>query len=186
MPNNKIILGFTGLLASGKGTVAKYFEEKYQAKSFRFSTILRDLTSRIYLEQSRDNLIKMSEIVRATFGEDILAKAIAGDAAKSDNELIIVEGIRRMADIEHLGRLPNFVLIEIAADPKIRYERMVKRNENKGDAEKTYEQFLADHQRSTELTILEVISHATEHINNDGTTEQLYQALEQLLAKHKN
>ncbi len=182
----KIIFGFTGLLASGKGTVAKYFEEKYQAKSFRYSTILRDLSNRIYLEESRDNLIKMSETIRTTFGEDILAKAIAGDAAKSNNELIIVEGIRRMADIEHLSRLPNFVLVEICADPKIRFERMVKRNENKGDAEKTYEQFLADHQRSTELTIPEVISHATEHIDNNGTVKQLYQSLELLLNRHKN
>lgn len=182
----KIILGFTGLLASGKGTAASYFEQKYNAKSYRFSTILRALADRIYIEQSRDNLIKMSETIRATFGEDILAKAIAGDAAKSENELIIVEGIRRMPDIEHLKRLPSFILIEISADPQTRYDRLVQRNENVDDRTKTYEQFLEDHKRSTEMSIPEVISHATEHIDNNGTIEQLHQSLDLLLNRHKN
>jgi len=30
---SKIIIGFTGLLSSGKGTATKYLEEKYKAKN---------------------------------------------------------------------------------------------------------------------------------------------------------
>ena len=58
MISNKIILGFTGLIASGKGTAAKYFNEKYGATTYRFSTMLRDLLNRIHVEHSRDNIIK--------------------------------------------------------------------------------------------------------------------------------
>lgn len=184
MTNNKVILGFTGLLASGKGTVAKYLEKKYQAGSFRYSTILRDLTNRVYLEESRDNLIKMSECIRHTFGEDTLAKAIAGDAAKTDNNLVVVEGIRRLADIEHLAKLPNFVLVEIFADPRTRYERLIKRGENADDNTKTFEQFLEDHKRSTELSILDVVKHTTEHIDNNGTMDNLYTQLDALVKKY--
>jgi dephospho-CoA kinase len=92
MPKQKIIFGFTGLMASGKGTAAKYFEEKYQAETFRFSTILRSVLDRLFLEHSRDNLIKLSEILRGTFGEDLLAKVMARDAETSQNKLVIVEG----------------------------------------------------------------------------------------------
>lgn len=182
--NSKIILGFVGQLASGKGTVAKYFETKYHASTFRFSTMLRDLLDRIYLEHNRDNLIKMSEAIRHTFGEDILAKTMSLDAETSDNNLIIVDGIRRMADIEYLFKLPNFVLVEIFADPHTRHERMTKRGENQDDNTKTFEQFMEDHKRSTEVTIPEVASHATERMDNNGTLEKLYKQLDNLINKY--
>ena len=184
--DNKLVLGFVGLLSSGKGTAAKYLEKKYTADTYRFSTMLRDLCDRVYLEHSRDNLIKMSEAIRHTFGEETMARVMAHDAKNAKNNIVIVEGIRRMADIEYLSRLPNFVLIEIFAEPKIRYERLVKRNENPDDGAKTYKQFLADHQRSTEASIPEVAARATERIDNNGNIENLRGQLDKLVDKYIN
>ena len=181
----KLILGFTGLLASGKGAAAKYLEEKHQAGAYRFSTMLRDLLNRLYLPQSRDLLVKMSESMRAAFGEDVLAQTMANDVANDAHQIIVVEGIRRLADIAYLSKLPNFVLVEIFADPKVRYARLIKRGENKDDNSKTYEQFLADHQRSTEVSILEVIKHATERTDNNGNLESLRKQLDELVKKYK-
>ena len=184
----KTILGFTGLMASGKGTAAKYIEEKYKAKTFRFSSMLRDILNRMYIPQSRDNMIRMSEIVRGTFGEDIMAKVMASDVQKSTDVIIVVEGIRRMADIEYLKKLPNFVLVEIFADIEKRLERIKKRKENSDDAAKTMAQFKADHERSTEISIPEVVYYATEKINNNGDSKSLYKQLDELIKKyeHKN
>ncbi len=182
--SKKIVFGFTGLISSGKGTVASYLEKKYGASTYRFSTMLRDLLDRIYVEQSRDNIIKISESIRSLFGEDIMAKAIAKDVEKDAHPLIVVEGIRRPADIEYLRKLPNFVLVEIFADPEIRYKRLISRGENSDDNSKTYEQFLADHQRSTELSILEVIPFATERIDNNGDEEALHTQLDELIKKY--
>jgi len=186
MKQDKIVIGFVGLLASGKGTSAKYLEEKYSAGTYRFSTMLRDLCDRIYIDKSRDNLIKMSEIIRETFGENTMARVMARDASEADNNIVIVDGIRRMADIEYLSRLPNFVLAEIFAEPKTRYERLIKRGENPDDNTKTYEQFLEDHKRSTEMSIPEVASHATEKIDNNGDLENLYSQLDDLINKYSN
>src|SRR3989344_9522444 len=176
MTNNKPeknILGFVGLLASGKGTAAKYLEEKYYADTFRFSTMFRDLCNRIYIQQSRDNLIKMSEIIRGTFGEDTMAKVMAEDAKNAKSNITVVEGIRRMADIEHLTKLPNFILVEIFADLDKRHQRLIKRREKPDDATTTLEQFKKDHQRSTEMTIPEVAGHAAERLDNNGSLENL-------------
>lgn len=180
----KLILGFVGLPASGKGTSAEYFQKKYGASTYRFSTMLFDLLQRIYLETNRDNLIKMSEAIRSTFGEDTMAKVMAKDAQSDQNNIIIVDGIRRMADIEYLSQLPNFVLIEIFAEPRTRYERLIQRSEKPDDKTKTFEQFMEDHKRSTEMSIPEVASHATEHIDNNGSSEELYKQLDNLIKKH--
>ncbi len=185
MKNNKIIFGFTGLMASGKGTAAKYFETKYGASTYRFSTMLRDLLDRLHLEKNRDNLIKLSEMLRAGFGEDIMAKTIANDAKNDSNELVIIEGIRRPADISYLSKLPNFILVEIYADVETRYNRLILRRENEDDATKTFEQFIKDHDRSTEITIPEVAALAQEKIDNNGTDQGLYQKLDALLKKYR-
>ena len=173
-------------MASGKGTAAKYIEEKYGAETYRFSTILRDLLDRIYLPHSRDNLIKMSEIIRGKYGEDTLARVMTDDVQNTKTPIIAVEGIRRMADIEYLKKLPNFILVEIFTDIEKRLERIQKRRENPDDATKTMEQFLNDHKRSTEISIAEVVSHATEKIDNNGDTESLYKQLDKLVKKYEN
>lgn len=184
MSQPKIIFGFTGLPVSGKGTAAAYLKNKYGASVFGFSKMLRDLVDRLYIPQSRDNLIKISEVLRATFGEDIMAKTMAKDVAKDSAEIVVVEGIRRLADVQALLSMPNFVLAEIFADPQVRYSRIVNRGENTDDKQKTYAEFLADHQRSTELSILEVIKLTKERIDNNGSEADLHRQLDELVKKY--
>ncbi|MBD3311082.1 MAG: AAA family ATPase [Candidatus Magasanikbacteria bacterium] len=185
MTTNKIILGFVGPLASGKGTSASYLKEKYAANTHRFSTMLRDMLDRIYLDKSRDNLIKMSEAIREKFGEDIMAKAMAGDAKKDPNNIVVIDGIRRPADIEYLSQNPDFILVAIDADIEKRYERIIKRGENADDKSKTFEEFQADHQRSTEVTIPGVMAEADENIDNNGSLQELYSQLDKLVNKYR-
>jgi len=178
----KIILGFTGQIASGKDVSKKYLEEKYGAKSFRFSIIMRELLNRLGLEINRYNLVSLSLCLRQTFGEDLFAKTMAKDVAADPAEIIVVDGIRRLADIEYLKKVPGFHLISIDADPKIRYDRLIKRNENKGDSEKTYEKFLDDEKLETEASIPAVMAKAEIALNNDGTLENLYRQIDSLMA----
>ncbi|MFA5211324.1 MAG: AAA family ATPase [Patescibacteria group bacterium] len=181
----KIILGFTGLMASGKDTCADYLENKYGGKNYSFSTMLADVLKRYHLEINRDNLIKISEAMRTTFGEDILAKTMAYDLEKDDHKIVSTSNVRRMADIKYLSKLPNFVLVTIEADPKIRYERLVKRGQRSDEFNKTYEEFLADHKRSTEITIIDTMAQATEKIDNNGNIEELYSQVDAILKKYQ-
>ena len=118
---NKIILGFVGPLASGKGTICQYLKEKHGASVFRFSTMLRDVLNRLYLEISRDNMQNLSSALRQTFGDDLLASVIANDVKNEKNEFIVIDGVRREPDIKYLKDFPNFYLIEIKADQKINW-----------------------------------------------------------------
>src|SRR3989339_64908 len=174
----KIILGFTGLPASGKGTVAKYFKEKYQAETFRFSTMLRDVLDRLYLEHSRENMSGISRVLREFFGQDLMAKVMAKDVENSPAGLIIVDGIRRMEDVKYLRALSGFKLVAIEADMRIRYQRLLNRDENPDDKNKTWEEFVADHQLETELTILDTIKDADMVVNNNSSLEGLQKQLD--------
>src|SRR3989344_7845537 len=143
----QIVLGFIGPLASGKGTVCQYLMEKHNAGYVRFSTVLRDILNRVHLEHSRENLQKISTVLRSNFGDDILALAVAKDVEQLPNEIVAVDGVRRAPDIKHLKNLPDFYLVSIDADIKVRYDRIIKRKENSDDAAKTFEQFAADNAR---------------------------------------
>ena len=180
---SKIILGLVGSLASGKETTKNYLAEKYNAKDCRFSSILRDVLSRVAVPNSRENLQKVSTILRANFGENLLAKAIANDASKLDADVVVIDGVRRFTDIEHLKDLPDFILVKIDADPKIRYERMKLRNENEGDDKKTFEDFMKDHESEADKQIPEVMKTAKYSINNDGTFEDLYKQIDEIISK---
>ena len=186
MKSNKKIFGFVGLIASGKGTAAKYLAKKYQASTHRFSTSLREVLRRLYLEENRDNLITLSECLRKNFGQDLLAKIITQDALKDKKRIIVVEGIRRLDDIKYLSKLPNFILVEIVADSKIRYQRLIERGENTDDNTKTYQEFLADHKKPTEITIAKVIKLAQEKINNNGSEKDTQKQLDKLMKKYGN
>jgi dephospho-CoA kinase len=185
MPDNKIIIGIVGEIASGKGTAAEYLKKKYSGIIFRFSTPMRDVLDRLYIEQTRENIQKFSTSIRATFGDDLFTKVIARDVARSDSSFIITEGIRRPSDIVGLAKLKNFHLIAIVADEKTRYERVKARNENANDATKTWEDFKKDAAAETEMTIRTIAAKAEYTVDNNGNIEDLYRLLDEIVDKIK-
>lgn len=181
----KIIIGLVSQLAGGKETAKKYLMEKYGATGHRFSSILRDVLNRLYLPISRENMQDLSLGLRETFGQDLLAKIIAQDVIQDQNELVVVDGIRRLPDIAYLKDLPGFYLLKIKTDEKLRYERLVKRNENADDAGKTMTEFLADGQKEAELQIPEVMGTATLSVDNNGSKNELYAQLDAIIKQLK-
>jgi dephospho-CoA kinase len=115
-----------------------------------------------------------------------MARVIAEDVKNDPTDVVIVEGIRRLADIATLKDLPNFYLVSVDAAPELRYQRLVKRNENIGDADKTFEQFLADQEREAEIEIPVVMAQAKYHLNNNGTLAELYKQIDKIIADINN
>lgn len=183
--NKKIIIGLVGQISSGKGTVAKYIEEKYGAKTYRFSTMLRDVLNRLYLDINRANMQDISTLLRQKFGEDLMAKVITEDVKKESNNLIIVDGVRRLADIKYLQNLEGFYLTKIVASQENRYKRLTQRQENSDDNKKTYEQFLVEQNNEADAEIPLVMAQAKIEINNDADFEKLYIQIDDIINKLK-
>lgn len=177
----KKIIGLVGKISSGKGTVAEYLEKNNGAVTYRFSTILRDILKRLHKEITRENMQNLSTTLRQNFGENILAKVIAEDIKKDERDLIIVDGIRRLADIKYLTELPHFKLVKITVSPEVRYKRLIQRTENQGDTQKTYEEFLADEKKEADAEIPAVMEKADLELSNEGGFEELYEQINDIL-----
>lgn len=177
----KIILGFAGEISSGKGTAAKYLVEKYAGSTHRFSTMLRDVAKRMYLEENRENLQKISTIFRQNFSEDILSKVIFHDTQNDEHEVVVVDGVRRFSDIEYLKTLPEFKLVYIDASLEKRYERIVGRGENADDSSKTFEEFKKDQEQEAESQIRDLKGKADFVLDNNGSLEDLYAQIDKII-----
>lgn len=177
----KKIIGLTGPMASGKDAVKKYIEEKYGAKSVKFSQIIRDVLNRLRVPVSRDSMINMSLSLIDQFGKDILAKNIVEDSKEETADIVILDGVRRPADIIYAKDNDSFILIGIDADINIRYERMKSRNENLGDYNKTLEEFKEEHNLETEIMIPELLKDADYVLSNNGSLEDLYKQVDEIM-----
>lgn len=177
----QLIIGLVGRQGSGKGTAASLLKEKYGAELFRFSAILNDVLQRLAVPSSRDNLITLSNLLRKGFGEDVLAYAIQRDILASQAKIVVVDGIRRIEDIAALEPLPQFKLIEVSAPAKIRFERMKGRGEKSGESEMDFDQFSAQEQAPTEVTIPSVAAHAWRAMDNGADQAHLETQLDALM-----
>jgi uridine kinase len=180
----KLILGLAGEMSSGKGTIASHICSEYKASTHRFSTIMRDVLDRLYLEQSRKNMQILSEILRKNYSEDIFAKSMFHDVEKDKHEIVVVDGVRRSEDIIHLRPLAHFKLIYVETDIRLRYERLIKRSENTDDSQKTFEEFEREHLADSELQIKDLKNYANYVVNNDGQYNDLHAQIEKIIKEN--
>ena len=180
MNDRKIIIGLAGKIASGKDSVGKYFVEKYRAEKIRFSTILRNILEILNLPESRENMQSLSTVLRKNFGENILAKAIVKLTNKTNNNLVVIDGIRRLGDVDSLKTLNSFFLVYIDVDQDKRFKRSVARKENPGDENMLREKFDERDAVETEIQIESLKKEANFLIDNSGTLEETYLQIENI------
>lgn len=179
--SKKIILGISGEIASGKDTVGKYMADTYGALSLRFSQPLRDMLDRLHLEQNREHMATLSLHLRKAFGEDVLSKVMLADAEKNPEDIVVVDGVRRLPDIIHMETDEHFYFVFVETSPEKRYERLIRRRQNADDATKTLAQFEKDAKLETELQIRDLKDRADFVISNDGTLEELQSQVDSMV-----
>jgi dephospho-CoA kinase len=178
----KIILGIAGEIAAGKGAVVQHIINKYDGSVHKFSQPIRELLRRLYLEESRQNMSDLSLMLRKKYGQDILAKVMFNDSQKDPKEVVVIDGVRMVSDVKYLKELPQFKLVYVEADMKLRYERLVARRENSDDETKTFEEFQQEHESETEQQIEDLKNYADFVVNNDGDFNFLYAQLDEIIA----
>lgn len=186
METKKIIIGLTGPLSGGKGTVAEILKEK----GF-FCTSLSDrIREEIVFrggEITRENLQDVADGLRQEFGPQILAerswKIVASQSGNS-----VIESIRSIGEVDFLKRKPRFVLIGVTAPRELRYQRMAERT-RAGDP-LSWEEFVRLDEKDFKSgrdgngRDIEACLKKSDHlIENTGTVGELKRNIDRILKK---
>ncbi|MFZ6036233.1 MAG: AAA family ATPase [Patescibacteria group bacterium] len=177
-----MIIGLTGPLATGKGTLTKYLVERHGAKAVKFSQPLRDMIHRLYVQETRPAMSKLAELMRSQYGNDILVKTLIKDLESMDVTIAVFDGIRYFDEYNALKERPDFQLWAVDTDLDIRFQRITKRGENADDATLTLEQFTQQHSLPTEQAIPDLMQRADATIDNNGSLDELYAQVDKLIA----
>lgn len=183
MKSNKIVIGLTGEIASGKSIVSDYLIKKYNAKYFKLSDPLRDILSRLNIDITRKSLNILSTNLRKLYGEDILVSAVIDDIEKSKNKIVVVDGVRKKSEVKLLNKLKNFVLIYVTANEMIRLERLANRKENIDDKKRKLSDFKKYQAGKSDVDIPKIGKLADYQITNNNTLKQLKKDIENLFDK---
>lgn len=151
-----MVIGIAGPTASGKTTVARMLEEKYDAVRLRYSSILSEMASERGLDpEDKATLQNLFLSERETRGEHWLTKELEERMKNLENEFVVIEGNRRLVDIETLRHLAttrsdSLLLLFIDASPAIRFARYNARLEEQGEEPITLEDFQTLEQNAAE------------------------------------
>ena len=177
----KLIIGLVGEFGTGKGTAAAYLQKRYKAEVLKFSHVLNDILHRLRQDVTRNNLDRIVTALRNGFGEDILAETLIADIDTKKNKLIVIDGFRKLEELRVFKKLDGFVLINLTASPKTRYERLTRRNEKRDDQEKKYNDFLREHKNISDKDIVKVGKQADFQIDNSGTERELHLQIDKII-----
>ena len=179
-----MIIGITGTLGAGKGTVAQYLVERHHFVHYSVRALLVEEIERRGLPVNRDTMTSVSNDLRARYGADYLTQQLLGRALISGDD-VVIESIRTVGEATYLKE-HGAQLWAVDADIYTRYARITERASETDRV--SFEKFQFDEQREfsntdpTKQNIAGVIKLADTVFHNEGTTEELYAQIDQILS----
>lgn len=171
-----IVIGITGTLGAGKGTVVDYLIKEKGFKHFSVRELLTKLIKKEGNVVNRDSMVEIANRLRAKNGPSYLVEELFKEA-QSLNENCIIESIRTEGEINSLRKKGAFYLLAVDADPRRRYERITLRGSETDKI--SFEKFLEDERREmksadpTKQNLKRCMELADYKIQNNGTLESL-------------
>ncbi|MBM3261529.1 hypothetical protein FJY93_03865 [Candidatus Kaiserbacteria bacterium] len=181
----RIIIGITGTLGAGKGTIVDYLVGQHGFRHLSVRAFLNEEIARRGLPNNRDTMVTVGNDLRATHGSDYITKQLVGHALESGDH-VIIESIRNIGEAKYLKEHGGF-LWAVDADIEARYGRITHRGS--GTDAVSFEKFRADETREmtntdpTKQNISAVMSMADKQFRNDGTPDDLFAQVEEALSK---
>jgi len=121
-----IIIGITGTLGAGKGTIVDYLIRK---KDFRHFSVREFISTEIIkrgLPVNRDSMVMVANDLRATNSPSYIVDCLFEEALATGNNCVI-ESIRTPGEVFSLRSKGNFFLFAVDADAGTRYQRIYLR-----------------------------------------------------------
>lgn len=180
-----MILGITGTIGAGKGTVVEYLKQRGFAH-YSSSGILKEILAGRGLPATRLNMSMLADELMREYEGGVLQ--VSHERAQAEGKTdYILEAIHRESEAAYVRSLGGHIL-GVDADIATRYERSVRRGEGEKD-NVTFEEFLQNSKREddgrgeTGANIRAVMRGADVILTNDGTFEELVAQIDEALVK---
>ena len=181
-----IIIGLTGTLGAGKGTVVDYLVQNLGYRHYSVREFLTEEIKRRGLEVNRDSMVVVANDLRARFSPSYIVEQLYLKAKESGQNCVI-ESIRTPGEVEMLAKQPNFHLFAVDADPKARYNRISIRKSETDSI--SFEEFIQNEQREmtsddpNKQNISKCIEMSEHTFYNNASIEKLYNQINLYLSK---
>lgn len=179
-----LIIGITGTLGAGKGTVVNYLREKRDFAYFSVRDFLNEEVAKRGLEPGRDSLTFVANDLRAKHSPSYIVDELYTRAEKAGRNAII-ESIRAVGEVEALRKKGNFALWAVDADVDTRYARISLRGSETDHIDRAT--FLANEQRElnnadpAKQNLSACMAMADVTLRNDGDIAQLHAQIDRVL-----
>lgn len=183
-----IVICLTGMPGAGKSTVANSLKDK-GFLVITMGDVIREEALRLKLDLNDTNLGKLMVKLREEFGPgavaELVVKKIDPILGNGHTAVLIVDGIRSIAEVGVLKRVGHVRLLAIHASTDIRFVHLKERRRT--DAPLAQSDFMERERRELDVGISEVIALADEVIaNNRLTISQLEAAAFEIVTKWIN
>jgi dephospho-CoA kinase len=179
-----IIIGITGTLGAGKGTIVEYLVDKKEFIHYSVRAYLLGKIREQGLKEDRDTMFHLGNELRANYGSSYIIDQLYNQAMIA-GENCIIESLRSPGEIDSLRNKGHFYLLAVDADPDIRYQRIVLRQSETDQVSR--ETFLENEEREmnsidpNKQNLKKCIEMADCVILNNGTKKDLILELEKVL-----
>jgi dephospho-CoA kinase len=127
MADKQIIIGITGTLGAGKGTIVNYLVKNHNFVHYSVRSFLIQELNLRGLPVNRDNMVKIANDLRAKNSPSYIIDCLYEKSLKS-GECCVIESIRTAGEIISLReKSKNFILFSIDATQQTRYNRIFRR-----------------------------------------------------------
>jgi dephospho-CoA kinase len=178
------IIGITGTMGAGKGTVVDYLVGRHGFVHFSARAFIVEEIERRGLPVSRDSMVDVANDLRKAHGANYIIQTLYTQAKLSKRDAVI-ESVRNPSELSALRHDSRFFLIALDADPNVRYERIVQRGSVTDHI--SYEKFIADEMREmhsddpTHQNISAVMEKADYLFKGTETPEEVYRLTDEAL-----
>ena len=181
-----IIIGITGTLGAGKGTIVEYLVREKGFVHFSVRGFITDEINRQGMPVNRDSMVTVANKLRADNSPSYIIDQLYQQAVLTGKNCII-ESIRTPGEVQSLREKGNFLLFAVDANPNLRYERIVMRNSETDQI--SFETFIENEKREmqsndpSKQNIGKCIEQADITFYNNSSVTDLYRQLEAGLSK---
>ena len=171
-----MIIGITGTLGAGKGTVAAYLARKHNFTYYSVRNFLAQEVLHRGKMVNRDAIAAVAKELFAQHGPTYAVEQLLGQALTGKN--VVIESIRSKEEVEYL-KAKGAAVWAVDADEQVRYQRTLKRD---ASVEQLSFATFVEKEKS-EVSLKEVIKMADTRLGREGTKEDLYAKVDLALAK---